>query len=259
MGKRRHHSKFMGEAANLDVGVYELSSLREGLAGDCADFSDEDLMKFICARKGDVERTIKLVDAHVAWKKEKFGMAATAKPAAAAVAAVAASGFMCIPGLRDKEGHLVALVQPAKLDMSRFTAADVVAFVWFAIDKAMDDPFSRQRGIVIVEDMGDVTMGFVASAFPSLPRELLKGLTGAIPARVRHAYVQYQPWHLGTAISGIKGTLMPAKLASKMHLCYDKLEKLHDCVSPDQLPDRFGGVHNWDQLRAEYLTTHDLI
>merc|ERR1712159_535939 len=110
-------------------------------------------------------------------------------------------------------------------------------------------------GLVLVEDMGDVGMGFVASAFPSLPREIVVGLMNAIPARVRHIYAQFQPWHLGAALSAVKKTVMPSKLASKVHLCYDNLDKLQQCVSPDQLPVRFGGVHDWDALSTEYIAT----
>jgi len=189
------------QATDYDVQLL-IAALRENGIDD--DFDRNDLNKFMCCCMGDVGKAAAFVSSHVAWKKEKLGMEATEKPDYDPT--LASSGVLTVPGVRDRGGHLVVLVQPSRFDAGKHSVLDLMRFVWYTIDKAMDDPFTRQKGLVIVEDLGDVGMGFVASAFPSVPscvpHELIRELMSAIPVRLRHIFAQFPPSHLDAGCRG---------------------------------------------------------
>ena len=68
------------------------------------DASDAQLVKFLYARKGDVDRAAALVQSHCEWKMMKWQMAPLDLPTAAEVLPLAQTGLFCVPGCRDKEG-----------------------------------------------------------------------------------------------------------------------------------------------------------
>merc|ERR1711959_140529 len=205
-------------------------------------FDDATLEKFLAARKGDVPRAMELIKGQVAWKKDKFGMGHLEKPTTADVQPTAKGGFMACPGVRDKNGCLVLFIRPARLDLSRFTGIDIVKLLWYVLDKACDDPITREKGFTVCEDLTGIDMSFFASAFPSVPKEVMGGLVGAVPARLRGAYIMNQPWAVGNALYMAQSTFMPAKLGSKIHICGEDTTKVHEVVSADQLPASFGGT-----------------
>merc|ERR1712138_391845 len=112
---------------------------------------------------------------------------------------------------------------------------------WYVLDKACDDETTRNEGFTVVEDLSGVSMSFMSSAFPSLPEEVMLGIMGSVPARLRAIYACHQPWFADNAVYMAKSTFMPTKLANKIHMCGADVTAVHARVAPDQLPTEFGG------------------
>merc|ERR1712159_190399 len=205
-------------------------------------FDDVTLDKFLASRKGDVPRALELIKGQVAWKKEKFGMGHLDKPTAADVMPLAKGGFMACPGVRDKNGCLVVFIRPGRLDLSQFTGIDIVRLLWYVLDKACDDPVTRANGFTVLEDLSDIDASFFASAFPSVPKEVIFGMQGAVPARLRGVYIMNQPYGAENALWMAKSTFIPSKLGSKINMCGEDTTKVHEVVSMDELPASFGGT-----------------
>jgi len=204
-------------------------------------FEDHQLRKFLCARKGDVARAAELLRAHCEWKRQKFGMGHLDQPRAEDVLEIAQSGMLSVPGVRDKDGCLVLFVRPAQLDGQRFTPVDLVRLLWYVIDKACDDPMTCANGFTVVEDLSDMDMAKISSLVPAFPKEIIQGLIGAVPARLRAIYLAFQPYGFATMFSVAKTTFIPSKLGSKIYVCGTDMEQLHAHVPAVQLPCKLGG------------------
>jgi len=204
------------------------------------DASDAQLVKFLYARKGDVDRAAELVQSHCEWKMMKWQMAPLDLPTAAEVLPLAQTGLFCVPGCRDKEGHLIIFVRPRFLDLGRFEVLDVVRYLWYLLDKAMDDPVTGESGFCIVNNAMDLSL---TQTSPLLPKEILGGLVGALPARLRAAFVLNQPWGMQTMFSTIAGNILPTKLYQKIHICGSDYQPLQAHVAADQIPSELGGSY----------------
>ena len=155
---------------------------------------------------------------------------------------VAETGLITVPGCRDKEGHLIVFVRPRLLDWDKYEVRDVVRLLWYLLDKATDDPATGRDGFCVVNNAHDVAFGNLKS---ELPRELIGGLVGAFPARLRAAFVLNQPWFMGAAITVIS-QLMPAKLYNKINICGADPTALQANVAMDQIPQELGGTFIFD-------------
>ena len=216
-------------------------------------FSDHVLEKFLAARKQNIDRAEKLVRGHCAWKKEKFGMGHLDMPTAEAVLPVARLGVFQLPGVRDVDGSLVVFVRPARIDLDAFTPLDLVRCLWYMLDKACDDKSTRTNGFTVVEDLTGVDAAFLSSAIPSVPKEVVAGIIGAIPARLREVYICNQTWWVKTAICAARSTFIPEKIGSKVHICGDDYTKVHQRVLKEHLPTELGGLRDAHKDEVAFL------
>jgi len=118
---------------------------------------------------------------------------------------------------------------------------DVVKLLWYLLDQATNDPLTGEQGFCVINNAQDLSFGNLKA---ELPREMITGLVGAFPARLRAAFVMQQPWFMGAALT-VAGQLMPAKVYSKLHLCGADFTPLQARVAMDQIPEELGGTYKF--------------
>lgn len=223
--------------AEQSLPLLRAEAQKQGLAG----FDDAMLLKFLAARKLDVTRAASLLRDHCAWKKDKFGMSHLDFPAQEDVVQMAASGFLSVPGVRDKDGSLILFVRPVCLDPDSTSPLDLLRLLWYVLDKACDDEATRANGFRVVEDLSGMEASQFSSLVPHYPKEIFQGLVGAVPARLRGIHITHQPYGFASFLMMAKSTFIPTKLGSKLHVHGEEMTDLYEHVAPEQLPTKLGG------------------
>lgn len=230
---------------NLDVSTFScpVPLLRPELfRGLAAEHPDVYMLRFLRARKWDVEKAVDMLIGTLKWKV-KAAFPAFFRDMERLVGEKtlkSEKGYM-IPG-RDKEGRPIAVVHIAKHHPKETTLLESKRLALYMVENARLFLKSPAEALTIIVD-------FHGFSLSNVDMEMAKFLAGAMEA--------YYPESLGTSLlvdppfifkgvwAIVKGWLDPV-VASKIQFISRK--QLHDFVAPEVIPKALGGPakdHVW--------------
>lgn len=198
-----------------------LSRLKESRTEICARWNDAFLMRFLWARKLDVERAIELLENHLSWREEydidgeldveRMGLYLR-HPFAP-----------WTPGNYTKQGHSVSYMRARYIDKDMLESLGVAGVMqgnYAAMDAASDHDMDIGRnGLVIVEDFEGASfsdlMAVVRGESAWDMRKMSAALQNNLPFRVGGFILVNAPWYIKLLTSIVKPMLKP-KLSLSM-------------------------------------------
>lgn len=180
-----------------------------------AKYNPKFTMKFLFARKMDVERAVTLLRNHLVWRK-KWDIdnidLATVK------AYLDMSFFAFDPTARDKDGRGVAYLFPAHFNASLL--ADTKRYIhftwWFGLISSDVHIDNDREGYAYIEDFKDASFSDLAGmGGDKTMKEMFDGVQNAVPARLRRIYLLNAPWYVRFLLAMVK-PFMSSKLQSKV-------------------------------------------
>ena len=225
----------------------------------CARWNDAFLMRFVWARKMDVERAIELLRNHMDWRREfeidegldfesirrNFQDGAT----------------LWTPGNYSKQGYSVSYIMAKHFNpalLGEMGMKGIMHGSYYALDLLLDhDMDVARKGAIIVEDFNGASFKDIlalAKGDGKLDmKKMMESIQNHLPQRMGAILIVDAPWYIRLLMTLTRPMLKP-KLRKKIHsISRDELNKW---FTPEQLPTIYGGQFELNNDWQEAVFTH---
>ena len=202
---------------------------------------DRFLLRFLRAKKFDVERSLQLYVNYHKFRKKHAHLLGDITPQA--VEHILKSGIVRILEPRKKDGSKVVCVFPGVWDSENVPMLDNFRTLILIMEHLIEDEETQVHGISVFNNMDNVSFFTILKLAQS---DLMqKGLTielmqEAFPARFKGFHLINQPWYVSMVLAIVR-PFMKQKLRDRFILHGADLESLYEYIDPEQLPAEFGG------------------
>ena len=205
-------------------------------------FSDEDLHRFLRARKYNVDPAFVLMETSEKWRIENTPVDPKS------IQPEIQSGLAQICGL-DKKGRAIVYVDVTTHDKNKRDLANTTKLaVWIIMTAIEVSQKHHQEQLVFIFDIynfGIKTMDY------AMMKELLKLLSDAFPERVGHLLVMRAP----SVFKGFWAVIKPwIDEGTAAKIKFIEPPALDEFVDRDQLPANLGGKHEFENFLKVYNT-----
>ena len=199
-----------------------LAELREQIQRHCEENpnlpisrQDDDvfLTMFLRVRKYNVERSMTMLAKYVKFRAEHLELFEGVT--LDSVIPVLESKVFFVMRERDEEGRRVFLFQPARLDITKFTAMDMQRALVYVLDGLIQDEETQVNGFVMIEDYTDMTMTKILMFDQKLIKQVMELFQDAFPARFKAYHLINQPWFF-KIVWAIAKPFMKEKMTSRV-------------------------------------------
>lgn len=198
-----------------EIEAYKELLRRADSPADWAKMNPKFIMKFLFARKMDVDRAATLLRGHMVWRKkwdiDNINLT-TMK------AYLDMSFFAFDPNARDKDSRGVGYLFPA--NFSPKLLEDTKLYIhftwWFGLISSAQHIDNDREGYVYIEDFKGASFSDLAGmGGDKTMKEMFDGIQNAVPARLRRIYLLNAPWYVRFLIAMVK-PFMSTKLQNKV-------------------------------------------
>lgn len=229
----------------------ELSALKRfklDFAESCEGRTDAFLMKFLWARKLDLDRAAELLQDHLKWRKQWN----LDDLDVSSVREFLKAGFsMWVPGLYNKQGYSATFIVPRKLDLSawkKLGTRGMLHAVWYITDLAVDHDINVGReGTVVVFDFVGASWSHLWAVIKPDDKfdlsKLIEASQNHLPSRIRDVILLNSPFYIRTVLQVVK-PLLKSSLREKIH--FAKNSDLTHYFTPDHIPVEWQGSREFD-------------
>lgn len=152
---------------------------------------------------------------------------------------------------KDKKGRAISLLQPRKLDSSKYTRESMVRVTWYMVHAMLEDVSAQQKGIIFIIDLS----GTKVKQFDiPLVRQCGEAVRGILPVRVSAMHF-CQPPMLFDVLSEVVKLVLGERLRKRIIVHSQWWEKGNDVATlgkygfvKNQLPTCIGGDVKLDHL-----------
>lgn len=204
--------------------------------------SDPLLMRFLWARKLDVERSAVLLKQHIEWRKEQ-GIDEMDFATVETFLRQIGPALSWMPGSYTRSGHSVFFLSPGDINIDtvrQLGTQGMLKGLYYCLDLLQDHDIDYTRtGHFMVQDLSTASLSHMMSLRNTLDIKLwFESIQDRIPCRMSGIVVVNAPWYLRIILSIIKPLLRP-KLRKRIHIT--TVEGLSEWFSSDQVPTTLGG------------------
>lgn len=141
----------------------------------------------------------------------------------------------------DQLGRRVMIVSCGAIwDPSYISSDEMFQMLYFVHLAAQLEEESQIRGVVCMMDFDGLSMKQIKSLTPSFSKRLLTFIQDAMPLRMREVHMVKQPFIFKMVWSLFK-PFVREKLNKRMHFHGSDMKSLHKFLSPECLPENYGG------------------
>ncbi|XP_012939048.2 alpha-tocopherol transfer protein-like [Aplysia californica] len=223
-----------------DTRLLEVKTLRkrvEKIPGLKSRTDLEFLLAVLRAAKFDQERAYQSVKRHYEVRSD-VSVFADLKPTR--VRHFLEQGLMEVLEERNRDGCRVVILRGGRWEPGRYPVDDVIKLVYLILMQVSKEEESQVHGVHLIATLADTCWRHVADVTPSTARKGLLMIQEAIPIRLKRVDFTDEPGYFAAFFALIK-QFMKDKLLKRITMHGDKLNKLHDVISPDFLPTDLGG------------------
>lgn len=232
-----------------------LSELRLLIANEvCLDCPTDDkfLLKFLRAAKHRVQEAFERIQKYFSARQRWPELFDDLSPSTVNYETVVAQNRLVMVSKKsDPEGRTVALIKMGSWNsgicpLTEFMRACIVLAEWCLLNEE-----AQLHGIVGVIDLKGLQLSHMVHYTPSVVRMAAHISQDCIPARLKAFYVINHPYLFNVLFAAVK-PFLKLKIVQRVHLIGNNLEKMHDILPADVIPNEFGGtLENFDCVSQE--------
>ncbi|XP_066918178.1 alpha-tocopherol transfer protein-like [Clytia hemisphaerica] len=200
--------------------------------------ADKDLIKFLRARKFDLDRAFDLMVTYYESKRDMSDLFTNYSPSGEIKAFE--SGFSIGFKDRDQEGRKIFAFRPGMWEPSERTLLDNLRANLIAIEMLLEEEETQICGIVIIGDFRGFGFKQAKAMSPSIFRSYANVLLNCFPVRIKGIHVIEQP-RIFTIVFAIVSQFMKEKLRKRVYLHGSNIVGMHQHIAKSILPNDFGG------------------
>jgi len=204
------------------------------------DFSDKVLMIFAFSRKLDVKRTAELLENNNKWMKENgYNWKDPVQLSQLNDKLLRTMYSFFTPGARDKAGHGIGYIMPARVYLKDFTLKEHFNMFVFFVQKIYEEETldAHRVGFIYIEDIKGVGL---KNFDMKSGKQLNLAIQNNFPQRIKGIYI-VNPGFVVKGLMAIARLFLKKKILDRVRLI-NKPEDLLNLVDKDQLITYFGGT-----------------
>lgn len=201
---------------------------------------DKFLLRFLRARKMDIDETYKLLTNYYSYRQRNREFFQTLSTSDTLVQQALFDGFPGVLENRDRKGRCVLTFLCYNWDHCNYSLEIIYKSLLLTMEKLLEEPENQINGFVFVVDWTDFSFRQSTNLGPRTLRLMFEGLQDAFPARIKGVHFINQPWYVEAVLAIIK-PFIKEKTKQKIYLHGTNLSTLHESVSKDVLPPELGG------------------
>lgn len=226
---------------------------------------DDELIRFLYARRFDPEQTYQLMLAYRRHRHQNSRLLGNLSASAPDVLALLSSGLPAVLPSRDRRGRKIIVLSSDKWD-SLWPLASVYRALLTTLEYLTAADSGKMEnlanGFIVIVDWTEFPFSRSSQLTPSALRLFIEGLQDCFPARFKGVHFVNQPWYVEAALMVIRRFLRD-DTADKIHVHGNNLSTLHEHVHQDVLPAELGGERPsydpkpWLTEITSYFRTHN--
>ncbi|XP_062705817.1 alpha-tocopherol transfer protein-like [Aedes albopictus] len=199
---------------------------------------DSFLLRFLRAKKFDVEKAFKMMQKYYKMKDEYPEIFKVSPPSE--MKFMLEMQIQCMLPKKDESGRQIYLFRVEKCDPYKIPVDYVFRSNVLALEDAVRNPETQIGGLVVLLDMAGLGFAHARYLSPHLARKTVEVVQEAFPMRFKAFHVLHEPFYFDAILAVLKPFLKD-KIRRRIHLHGNNLNSLHKYVSKDVLPVEYGG------------------
>ncbi|XP_050101255.1 alpha-tocopherol transfer protein-like isoform X2 [Anopheles aquasalis] len=199
---------------------------------------DSFLLRFLRAKKFDVEKAFKMMQKYYKMKEEHPEIFKVSPPSE--MKFMLEMQIQTMLPKKDEHGRQIYLFRVEKCDPYKIPVDYVFRSNVLALEDAVRHPETQIGGLVVLLDMAGLGFAHARYLSPHLARKTVEVVQEAFPLRFKAFHVLHEPFYFDAVLAVLKPFLKD-KIRRRIHLHGNSLSSLHKYISRDLLPAEYGG------------------
>uniref|UniRef100_A0A182VUK4 CRAL-TRIO domain-containing protein n=1 Tax=Anopheles minimus TaxID=112268 RepID=A0A182VUK4_9DIPT len=199
---------------------------------------DSFLLRFLRAKKFDVEKAFKMMQKYYKMKEEYPEIFKVSPPSE--MKFMLEMQIQTMLPKKDEHGRQIYLFRVEKCDPYKIPVDYVFRSNVLALEDAVRSPETQIGGLVVLLDMAGLGFAHARYLSPHLAKKTVEVVQEAFPLRFKAFHVLHEPFYFDAILAVLKPFLKD-KIRRRIHLHGNSLSSLHKYVSKDLLPVQYGG------------------
>lgn len=200
---------------------------------------DATLLKFLYARKFDLNETQELIENYYSYKRRNPDLFRNFYFDADDIKRNLENGLPGVLSSRDRKGRCVLILSAQNWDFT-YGLISIYRSILYMLEYLINEIQNQANGFVVIVDWTEFTFRQSFNLKPSVLKLMIEGLQDCYPVRFKGIHFLGQPWYVETAITCIKPFLKD-KTKERIYVHGNNLSTLFEYVPRDILPAEMGG------------------
>lgn len=235
-----HARDTMGETPELrERCIMELKALikqRDDIVLHKTD--DAFFLRFLRARKFDVERALRLMVRYFHFRKKYPEHYSGVEPLK--LTFIGEDDVMAVPPYREQSGRRILIYRIGNWDPYKFGVIELFKVTQILFELCLLEQRTQILGGICIIDLRNITHRHTIQATPA---RIYKGMefVSSYPVKIHAIHVLYQS-KLSDMVYNVFKHLLNKKMRNKIHFHGKNMASLHAHIHPQYLPEMYGGL-----------------